>query len=50
MDRRDGFTPSQKSMMMLSRETREGLKLTGELQKKISMHRLEIELMLSFLQ
>ena len=30
MDRREGFSPSQKNMMMLSKQTREGLKLTGK--------------------
>ena len=29
VDRREGFSPSQKNMMMLSKETREGLKLTS---------------------
>ena len=30
VQKRQGFTPGQKAMMTLSRETREGLRMTGE--------------------
>ena len=35
VDGREGFSPSQKNMMMLSKETRDGLKLTGMTNKNV---------------
>ena len=37
VDGRKGFSPSQKNMMMLSKETRDGLKLTGMTNKNVCM-------------
>ena len=33
---REGFTPGEKAMMLLSRETREGLRMTGVHHKEFS--------------
>ena len=37
MVRREGFSPSQQNMMMLSKETRESLKLTGMTKENVCM-------------
>lgn len=29
MEKREGFTPGEKTMMVLSKETRDGLRMTG---------------------